>query len=88
MRGIARRVWRLETRLVPQPNFGSWQAAVILYERRRQRYEREGRPFLEPALDLTQPAGPVHYLSAAETLRLRRELRLQQVADTSKDSCR
>jgi len=83
VRGIARRVWRLETRLVPQPNFGSWHAAVILYERRRQRYEREGRPFLEPAPDLTQPAGPVCYLSAAETLRLRRELRLRQLADAT-----
>jgi hypothetical protein len=65
----------LEERLAPEPDLKLWEAAMILYERRRQRVEAAGQPFddLPPA----RPQRCTRYLSAAETLRLARQKRLR-----------
>lgn len=81
MRAITHRIRKLEARLTPnctiRPGF---HAAIAIYERRRRRFEREGRPFTDLPPDPTPPIGPVRYLSAAETIQRRRDLRLKQLA--------
>jgi hypothetical protein len=78
MRAITAGLRRLEERLTPEPGLKLWEAAMILYERRRRRVEAAGQPFnsLPPA----RPQRGTRYLSAAETLRLARQARLRNQA--------
>ena len=78
MRAIARRIQRLEGRFSPQQDIADYQACCILYERRRRRFEREGRPFDEPPPE--PHVGPSLPLTPADILRLRREGRLAREA--------
>ena len=83
MRAIARRIHRLEERLVPEEDSATQRAAEILLERMRRGCEARGEPFKEPALE-PLPVVPGRRLSAAETLMLRlrqkRERRCAQQA--------
>ena len=56
MKGITRRVFRLETRLTPQINQRSYRIACIPHERRRGRFEFAGLPFTEPPRSWTPAA--------------------------------
>src|ERR1035441_1813282 len=68
MKTIARRLRRLEAKLVPQEDLASWRIAIILYERLQRCAQAAGEPFedLPPA-----PGAGGPRLSIAETLRLR-----------------
>lgn len=66
MSAIARRIQRLEARFAPQEDLTSWRIANLIYERRRQHAEAEGRPFAD--LPPERPGKGPH-LSIAETLR-------------------
>jgi len=71
VRAMTRRIRRLETRLSPQVDQQALGIAKVLYERRRNRANAEGVHFNDrPPTPLPGP-----YLSVAETLRRRRELR-------------
>ena len=77
MKAIARRIGRLESALKPQGDrtayLRSWEIAKTVYERRKRRYEAEGRPFTDPP-PAPIPSGPFRMLSIAETLRQARKL--------------
>ena len=77
MRALANRIRRLECSRVVQPNLESHRLAMILYERRRLRWEREGIPAEQWPPEPMLQAGPT--LSFAQTLQRRKELRTQLV---------
>jgi len=76
MRTIIRRVGRLESKLAPPGNPASQRVAGLLRERRRRRLEANGEPFEDSSRANMSPA-PRGWLSAAETLRLRRRQRFE-----------
>jgi hypothetical protein len=76
MKAILRRVGLLEDRLAPKENAASQRAAALLRERRRLRVEASGQPF-EDSSWADPPTAPCGFLSAAETLRLCRQRRLE-----------
>jgi hypothetical protein len=84
MKTIIRRLRRLEERAAG-PYFSGPNPVEVLWERRRQRLQREGVPVEELPPPLPPPAvgdgNPLTLtLSVAETLRVRQEIRKQQEA--------
>ena len=77
MKAIARRVGRLEERLVPKGNAALQRAADLLWERRQRRLKAEGLPF-----ETIKPQySPGPHMSCAETLRTCRQERLARQRD-------
>jgi hypothetical protein len=79
VRGVIRRLHRLEERLTPQPNPAFEREAQIARERLRRWREATGQPFEDymPPRE-AMPAGPVRYLSEAETARLCLQQRVER----------
>jgi hypothetical protein len=74
---ILRRLARIEVRLAPTIDLGSYRLADLIRERRRRRLEASGEPFENRPL-VSVASGRV--LSVAQTLRLRRQERWQRAA--------
>jgi hypothetical protein len=84
MKAINRRLLKLENRYVPR-KVGEPSIAAVIRERRRLRYEREGRPFVETPPEVLRciPDGLAigerirwhrfHHRAAEEALRSQRE---------------
>ena len=77
MNTLARRVRRLQRRLVPQVDLESQRLAELIRERRRSRLEAAGQPYEELAWD-TVALPPGRRLSIAETIRIGCQLAQQQ----------
>jgi len=85
MKAILRRVGLLEDRLAPRESAASLRAASLLREFRRRRSEANGQPLEDWSRD-DMSTTPGRFLSAAETLRLCRQLeRNRQLQETTID---
>ena len=73
MNALARRVRRLQRRLVPQVDLESQRLADLIRERRHRRLEAAGQPYEELAWDAVA-LPPGKRLSIAETLQIGRKL--------------
>lgn len=77
MRAVIRRLRLLEERLVPQVDLASQRVADLIRERRRSRLEGNGLPFEDFVPERVSPASGTRCLSAAETLRMCRQQRIE-----------
>lgn len=82
MKGVIRRLARLEAGLIPKVDAVSLQLVNLLLERRRRRLEASGL-FVEEELPSGASMDSRPCLSLAETLRLRRQERTASVAKSA-----